>query len=100
MLTAKGLDPAAAGRAATNLVGRMVTGQSTVIAFDAAFAAVALLFLFAAPLLIGIKIVLARHAKMRTIRRVELPQAHPKSGIHGRTFDRPVPPVLRESLKL
>lgn len=100
MLTAKGLDPVAAGRAATNLVGRMVTGQSTVIAFDAAFAAVALLFLFAAPLLIGIKIVLARHAKMRTIRRVELPQAHPKSGIHGRTFDRPVPPVLRESLKL
>jgi DHA2 family multidrug resistance protein len=60
---AKGLDAAAAGRAATSLLGRSVTGQSTVIAFDTAFAAVALLFLFAAPMLVAIKIVLAKRAQ-------------------------------------
>lgn len=60
--SAKGLDAAAASRAATSLLGRTVTGQSTVIAFDTAFAAVALLFLFAAPVLVAIKIGLANRA--------------------------------------
>jgi len=49
MLSAKGMDAVAAGRAATSLLGRLVTSQSTVIAFDTAFVAVALLFVIAAP---------------------------------------------------
>jgi DHA2 family multidrug resistance protein len=68
MLTVKGMDAAAAGRAATSLLGRVVTGQSSVIAFDTAFIAIALLFVVAAPLLVGIKIGLSRHAKVRAAR--------------------------------
>ncbi|RWD85103.1 MFS transporter [Mesorhizobium sp.] len=60
MLTARGMDSLAAGRAAISLLGRAVTGQSTVIAFDTAFNAVALLFVIAAPALIAIKIGLSR----------------------------------------
>jgi MFS transporter, DHA2 family, multidrug resistance protein len=71
MLTAKGMDAAAASRAATSLLGRVVTGQSTVIAFDTAFNAVALLFVIAAPLLVGIKIGLCRNAKVRAARLLE-----------------------------
>lgn len=63
MLAGKGMDPVAAGRAATSLLGKAVSGQATVIAFDTAFFAVALLFVFAAPILVGIKIGLARYAK-------------------------------------
>ncbi|WP_245310111.1 DHA2 family efflux MFS transporter permease subunit [Bradyrhizobium jicamae] len=63
MLTAKGMDAVAASRAATSLLGKAVTGQSTVIAFDTAFNAVALLFVVAAPILVTIKIGLARYAK-------------------------------------
>ncbi|OQW57876.1 MAG: MFS transporter [Proteobacteria bacterium SG_bin9] len=63
MLAARGMDSVAAGRAATSLLGRTVTGQSTVIAFDTAFNAVALLFVFAAPILVVIKVGLARGAK-------------------------------------
>ncbi|UBI80577.1 DHA2 family efflux MFS transporter permease subunit [Ensifer canadensis] len=63
MLMAKGMEGAAASRAATSLLGRAVTSQSTVIAFDTAFNAVALLFLFAAPVLVAIKIGLAKYAK-------------------------------------
>ncbi|MBP1886070.1 MFS transporter [Sinorhizobium mexicanum] len=68
MLAAKGMDAAAAGRAAASLLGRAVTGQSTVIAFDTAFNAVALLFVFAAPVLVAIKIGIARYAKVRAAR--------------------------------
>ncbi|MNF40503.1 Multidrug export protein EmrB [compost metagenome] len=68
MLTLKGMDAAAAGQAATSLLGRAVTGQSTVIAFDTAFLEVALLFVIAAPMLVGIKIGLSRHAKARAAR--------------------------------
>jgi DHA2 family multidrug resistance protein len=46
-----------------SLLGRVVTGQSTVIAFDTAFNAVALLFVVAAPALIAIKVGLSRYAK-------------------------------------
>jgi len=63
MLAGKGMDPLTAGRAATSLLGKAVSGQATVIAFDTAFFAVALLFVFAAPILVGIKIGLARYAK-------------------------------------
>ncbi|MCY1550507.1 hypothetical protein D9M68_867670 [compost metagenome] len=68
MLTLKGMDAAAASQAATSLLGRAVTGQSTVIAFDTAFLEVALLFVIAAPMLVGIKIGLSRHAKARAAR--------------------------------
>ena len=43
------MDARAAGRAAISLLGKAVIGQSTVIAFDTAFVAVALLFVVAAP---------------------------------------------------
>jgi DHA2 family multidrug resistance protein len=68
MLAARGMD-AAAGRAATSLLDRVVIGQSTVIAFDTAFNAVALLFVVAAPALIAIKIGLSRYAKIHATRR-------------------------------
>ncbi|MDH4557933.1 MFS transporter [Pseudomonas sp. BN417] len=70
MLGVKGMDAAAASRGATSLLGRVVTGQSTVIAFDTAFIAVALLFVIAAPMLVGIKVGLSRYAKVRAARAV------------------------------
>jgi MFS transporter, DHA2 family, multidrug resistance protein len=68
MLAGKGMDAMAASRAATSLLGRAVTGQSTVIAFDTAFNAVALLFVFAAPVLVTIKIGFHRYAQMHVLR--------------------------------
>ncbi|MEJ7013519.1 DHA2 family efflux MFS transporter permease subunit [Sinorhizobium meliloti] len=65
LLTAKGMDAAAASRGAASLLGRAVAGQSTVIAFDTAFNAIGLLFVIAAPVLVGIKIGLSRYAKAR-----------------------------------
>ncbi|MGX1789685.1 DHA2 family efflux MFS transporter permease subunit [Bosea sp. NPDC055332] len=63
ILTAKGMDAVAAGRAAASLLGRAVANQSAVIAFDTAFNAVALLFVVAAPILVAIKIAFAKRAK-------------------------------------
>lgn len=74
MLATKGMDAAAAGRAAAGLLGRAVAGQSTVIAFDTAFNSVALLFVFAAPVLVAIKIAFARSAKANALRRVASPE--------------------------
>ena len=71
MLAAKGMDAAAASRAAMSLLGRVVIGQSTVIAFDTAFNAVAILFLIAAPLLVTIKIGLHRYAKAHAVQSSE-----------------------------
>jgi DHA2 family multidrug resistance protein len=68
MLVAKGMDALAAGRAAMSLLGRAVSGQSTVIAFDSAFTAIALLLVIAVPVLIAVKIGLSRYAKMREAR--------------------------------
>ncbi len=65
MLVARGMDAAEASQAAVGLLGKAVIGQSTVIAFDTAFNAVALLFVAAAPVLITIKIALARLTKAR-----------------------------------
>ncbi|UVK96964.1 DHA2 family efflux MFS transporter permease subunit [Pseudomonas sp. B21-048] len=70
MLSAKGMDTTAASRAAMSLLGRSVTIQSTVIAFDTAFIAVALLFVIAAPMLVGIKIGFSRYEKVRALRAV------------------------------
>ena len=63
MLGSKGMDAVAAGRASVALLGRAVSGQSAVIAFDMAFNAVVVLFAVAAPLLVCIKILLARHTR-------------------------------------
>ncbi|MBD9508872.1 MFS transporter [Ensifer sp. ENS10] len=65
MLAARGMDAVPASRAAMALLGRAVTGQSIVIAFDTAFTAVALLFVVAAPVLVAIKVGFARRAKAR-----------------------------------
>ena len=62
MLAARGMEAAVAGRVAVGLLDKVVIGQSTVIAFDTAFNAVALLFVVAAPVLVAIKIGLHRHA--------------------------------------
>jgi len=59
-LAEHGLEAATAGRAAMALLDRALIGESTVIAFNAAFNAVALLFVFAAPCLIAIKMILHR----------------------------------------
>ncbi|MGR6453201.1 MFS transporter [Pseudomonas plecoglossicida] len=65
MLGARGMDTLVAGRASVALLGRAVSGQSAVIAFDVAFFAVVLLFAVAAPLLVGIKLLLARYPSKR-----------------------------------
>lgn len=71
ILVGRGMDTAAAGKSALMLLGRAVAGQSTVIAFDTAFNALALLFVFAAPLLIAIKIIVARAGAARRLRNQE-----------------------------
>jgi DHA2 family multidrug resistance protein len=68
MLAARGMDAVEAGQAAVSLLGKAVAGQATVIAFDTAFNAVALLFVVAAPVLVAIKIGLSRRAKSRAAR--------------------------------
>jgi DHA2 family multidrug resistance protein len=64
-LAATGMDTMEANRAALSLLGKAMIGQSTVIAFDTAFNAVALLFIVAAPVLITIRIALAGLARAR-----------------------------------
>jgi MFS transporter, DHA2 family, multidrug resistance protein len=65
LLAERGMEAAAASRAAVGLLNRMVAAQATVIAFDTAFVSVALLFVVAAPLLIAFKIALTILAKRR-----------------------------------
>lgn len=64
-LSLKGLDFQAAGASARGLLGRAIAQQSTVIAFDTAFLVLALLFVFAAPVLIGSKLAFSAAAKRR-----------------------------------
>ncbi|WP_201833826.1 MFS transporter [Microvirga zambiensis] len=78
MLVAKGMDASAAGPAAMSLLGRAVAGQSTVIAFDTAFNAVALLFVIAAPLLVTVKIGLHRYAKAQAAKSPRTIEFHLK----------------------
>lgn len=77
MLTERGMDAAEANRLALSLLFKAVTGQSTVIAFDTAFNAVALLFVGAAPVLVAIKIGLSRHAKSRVAQASLKPVSSP-----------------------
>ena len=65
LLAARGMEAATAAKVATNMLGRSVAGQATVIAFDTAFNIVALLFVVAAPILVAFKVVLTRKAKRR-----------------------------------
>ncbi|MFK5640188.1 MFS transporter [Brucella sp. ZJ1_1] len=62
VLEARGMNTAAANQASKALLSKAVAYQSTVIAFDTAFFAIALLFVFAAPILIVSKIILTRMA--------------------------------------
>jgi DHA2 family multidrug resistance protein len=78
MLATRGVDAASASRAAMSLLGRVVTGESTVIAFDTAFNAVALLFVVAAPVLVATKIGLSRYAKSRASQAPGTVVLHPR----------------------
>jgi MFS transporter, DHA2 family, multidrug resistance protein len=60
LLIARGLDAGAAAKTAVGILGGVVRGEATVLAFDSAFNLVALLFVVAAPVLIAVKIILAR----------------------------------------
>jgi MFS transporter, DHA2 family, multidrug resistance protein len=64
LLAARGMEVVSAGRVAVSLLDRTVIGQSAVIAFDTAFNSVALLFVFAAPMLVAIKVGLRRYRGM------------------------------------
>lgn len=66
LLVDRGMDAAAAARAATALLARAVGGQAMLIAFDTAFGAVALFFVAAAPAVIAVRIALARRAGRRS----------------------------------
>jgi DHA2 family multidrug resistance protein len=89
MLAARGMDAAAASRAAMALLGRIVTGESTVIAFDTAFNAVALLFVVAAPVLVATKIGLARHAKLRASETPGTVVLHPQLQVTRKPVETP-----------
>ncbi|WP_246669623.1 DHA2 family efflux MFS transporter permease subunit [Agrobacterium sp. B1(2019)] len=58
--TSRGLDASAAAEAAVQTLGREVTRQASIVAFDTAFLAVALFFVVAAPVLITSKIVIGK----------------------------------------
>lgn len=64
-LVSRGMESSAAARAGAGLLWRAVTIEASVIAFNAAFLIIALIFVAAAPLLIGAKLALARLAGRR-----------------------------------
>jgi len=68
LLAERGMDAAAASRAAVAVLNKSVAGQATVIAYDTAFVSVALLFVIAAPLLIALKAGLTVASKRRAAR--------------------------------
>jgi DHA2 family multidrug resistance protein len=70
MLAAEGMDTLAS-RVSTSLLNGVLIRQSTVIAFDSAFNAVALLFVIASPALVAVKIGLSRHSKRSAAARTE-----------------------------
>ncbi|AWM85514.1 DHA2 family efflux MFS transporter permease subunit [Microvirga sp. 17 mud 1-3] len=85
MLLAKGTDASAASRAALSLLGRAIAGQSTVIAFDTAFNAVALLFIVAAPVLVTVKIGLGRYAKSQAPKLTQQVGLQPRPRVKQRS---------------
>lgn len=60
LFVGRGMDAGSAAKAAAAMLGRAVRLEATVIAFDTAFMLVALLFVAAAPLIVGLKIGLKR----------------------------------------
>jgi DHA2 family multidrug resistance protein len=67
MLMARGMDPGLAAVAARTMLARTIGGQGGVIAFNGAFAAVALLFVAAVPVIVAVKVVLARQTARRLV---------------------------------
>ena len=63
LLTSRGLDPEWAATGALGLIRHAVQTQVAALAFDEAFLLVALLFVVAAPLLISLKLLLARMSR-------------------------------------
>jgi|GEM_PF-369303 len=72
VLMAKGMNAVGADQASLRLLFAAVTRQATVIAFDRAFAAVALLFVVAAPVLVAIKVGLTRHAHRTSAKTLDV----------------------------
>lgn len=72
VLMAKGINAVGADQASLRLLFGAFTRQATVIAFDRAFAAVALLFVVAAPGLVAIKIGLNRHARRASAKNLDV----------------------------
>ena len=66
MFSGRGMEPGPAAAAARAALARSLAGQGSVIAFDTAFAAVALLFDAAVPVIIAIKFALTRRAAGRS----------------------------------
>jgi DHA2 family multidrug resistance protein len=97
MLVVRGMDAVAASRAAMSLLGRVVTGESTVIAFDTAFNAVALLFVVAAPVLVATKIGLSRYAKSRAAQSAGAVVLHPQLQVKRKPVETPHQAVLLNS---
>ena len=60
LLSTHGLDSSEAGRAAALLLGKQLMREATTIAFNKGFMSVAIFFLFAAPVIIGSKILIGR----------------------------------------
>lgn len=60
LLVSRGIEAGPAAKTATHMLGRSIGGQATVIAFDTAFNLVAMLFVVAAPIVIAVKVMLAR----------------------------------------
>jgi DHA2 family multidrug resistance protein len=66
LLVERGMDPGPAALAARSLLARSLSGQGTAIAFNTAFAAVALMFIAAVPIIVAVKVMLARKAARRS----------------------------------
>jgi DHA2 family multidrug resistance protein len=84
MFLGRGMDAVPAGRAAMALLDKAVIGQSAVIAFDTAFNAVALIFVFAAPMLVTFKICLHRlvhRSPSEVLHKIHLAQAPSATGV-------------------
>jgi len=66
LLVERGLDPGPAAAAARTLLARALGGQGTVMAFNTAFIAVALMFVVAVPVVVAVKVALARRTSRRS----------------------------------
>ena len=71
LLTSRSLDPESAAMAALGVIRHAVQTQVAVLSFDEAFLLVALLFVVAAPILIGFKLLLARKSGVEYAKEVK-----------------------------